>query len=148
MVLAVSYALNAQQQTPSGREGGRRIGASPSQKRLAEITEMIHTASLFHDDVIDKVIDEKEYFVVRGRKTLNARCFTVQLFLFHGFAKKDSDQQLSEKPISACTNATHCECLRFFFNFVHMAHLHIIANLSHRMTTPFLGCDSERGSFS
>ena len=29
--------------------------ASPSQKRLAEITEMIHTASLFHDDVIDKV---------------------------------------------------------------------------------------------
>ena len=25
------------------------------QRRLAEITEMIHTASLFHDDVIDKV---------------------------------------------------------------------------------------------
>merc|ERR1712038_636644 len=25
-----------------------------SQKRLAEISEMIHTASLFHDDVIDK----------------------------------------------------------------------------------------------
>lgn len=30
--------------------------ATPSQKRLAEITEMIHTASLFHDDVIDKVV--------------------------------------------------------------------------------------------
>ena len=30
--------------------------ATPQQKRLAEITEMIHTASLFHDDVIDKVI--------------------------------------------------------------------------------------------
>jgi geranylgeranyl pyrophosphate synthase len=29
-------------------------GACPKQKRLAEITEMIHTASLFHDDVIDK----------------------------------------------------------------------------------------------
>lgn len=28
--------------------------ATPSQRRLAEITEMIHTASLFHDDVIDK----------------------------------------------------------------------------------------------
>lgn len=29
--------------------------ATPSQTRLAEITEIIHTASLFHDDVIDKV---------------------------------------------------------------------------------------------
>jgi solanesyl diphosphate synthase len=46
MVLAVSYALSAQD--------GRKSGACPKQKRLAEITEMIHTASLFHDDVIDK----------------------------------------------------------------------------------------------
>ncbi len=29
------------------------MNALPSQRRLAEITEMIHTASLFHDDVID-----------------------------------------------------------------------------------------------
>lgn len=43
MVLAVAYAL-----------GGRRAQASPQQRRLAEITEMIHTASLFHDDVIDE----------------------------------------------------------------------------------------------
>ena len=43
-VLAVSYALSGSLQS-----------ASPSQRRLAEITEMIHTASLFHDDVIDKV---------------------------------------------------------------------------------------------
>ena len=49
MVLAVSYALNSQ-----GSRGRESAGASPSQKRLAEITEMIHTASLFHDDVIDK----------------------------------------------------------------------------------------------
>lgn len=56
MVLAVSYALNAQLQSSSDREDARRGGASPSQKRLAEITEMIHTASLFHDDVIDKVL--------------------------------------------------------------------------------------------
>ncbi len=34
--------------------------ATPTQKRLAEIAEMIHTASLFHDDVIDKV---RHYFV-------------------------------------------------------------------------------------
>jgi hexaprenyl-diphosphate synthase len=32
----------------------RQLFASPLQRRLAEITEMIHTASLFHDDVIDK----------------------------------------------------------------------------------------------
>lgn len=47
MVLAMSYALNSQSKAPWG-------SASPAQKRLAEITEMIHTASLFHDDVIDK----------------------------------------------------------------------------------------------
>jgi geranylgeranyl pyrophosphate synthase len=46
MVLAVSYALSAQQ--------GSVMCATPSQRRVAEITEMIHTASLFHDDVIDK----------------------------------------------------------------------------------------------
>ena len=46
MVLLISYALNASK-SPTGH-------ALPQQKRLAEITEMIHTASLFHDDVIDK----------------------------------------------------------------------------------------------
>lgn len=50
MVLAMSYALHAQFHSK-----GSKGEASPSQKRLAEITEMIHTASLFHDDVIDKV---------------------------------------------------------------------------------------------
>ena len=55
MVLAVSYALNSQSSAVNQGPEGRRYGASPSQKRLAEITEMIHTASLFHDDVIDKV---------------------------------------------------------------------------------------------
>jgi geranylgeranyl pyrophosphate synthase len=66
MVLAVSYALNAQVETGSGSNSaaphglqGRGLVASPSQKRLAEITEMIHTASLFHDDVIDKVRHRK-----------------------------------------------------------------------------------------
>lgn len=53
MVLAVSYALNAQNSRMDGVHDGL-LFASPSQKRLAEITEMIHTASLFHDDVIDK----------------------------------------------------------------------------------------------
>lgn len=47
MVLAMSYALNAGGSPAS-------LCAMPSQRRLAEITEMIHTASLFHDDVIDK----------------------------------------------------------------------------------------------
>lgn len=49
MVLAISYALSSQ-----GNKG--IASATLSQRRLAEITEMIHTASLFHDDVIDKVI--------------------------------------------------------------------------------------------
>jgi geranylgeranyl pyrophosphate synthase len=50
MVLAMSYALNENETDLDSFNM-----ATPSQKRLAEITEMIHTASLFHDDVIDKV---------------------------------------------------------------------------------------------
>ena len=53
MVLAMSYALNCHSLGQSGEINSSY--ANPSQKRLAEITEMIHTASLFHDDVIDKV---------------------------------------------------------------------------------------------
>ena len=47
--MAVGYALNAQSTFTDSLEK-----VVPLQKRLAEITEMIHTASLFHDDVIDK----------------------------------------------------------------------------------------------
>lgn len=61
MVLAVSYALRSSSNNIQIDEidknnpvGSHELIASPSQKRLAEITEMIHTASLFHDDVIDK----------------------------------------------------------------------------------------------
>lgn len=66
MVLAVSYALKAHSRlskaiSPSKSDVYDATSeewmdcASPSQIRLAEIVEMIHTASLFHDDVIDKV---------------------------------------------------------------------------------------------
>ena len=60
MILAVSYALNehagqqAVKESTEPVEAHDFMKASPSQVRLAEITEMIHTASLFHDDVIDK----------------------------------------------------------------------------------------------
>ncbi len=63
MVLAMSYALNGQMtedravQIPGALPEAiveKGMFASILQKRLAEITEMIHTASLFHDDVIDK----------------------------------------------------------------------------------------------
>lgn len=59
MVLAVSYALNGQNKQNNSannmNDSTSSLYASVLQKRLAEITEMIHTASLFHDDVIDKV---------------------------------------------------------------------------------------------
>ena len=64
MVLAVAYALNVSMPSQGGEIEGEMeevahtntttAGASNRQKRLAEIVEMIHTASLFHDDVIDK----------------------------------------------------------------------------------------------
>ena len=65
MVLAIAYALNANSESSSVNGIKNPIGtASSSQKRLAEITEMIHTASLFHDDVIDKVSRGwKNYFI-------------------------------------------------------------------------------------
>jgi hexaprenyl-diphosphate synthase len=44
--------FNRQQHyTPNHTQGGCTV--LPTQRRLAEITEMIHTASLLHDDVID-----------------------------------------------------------------------------------------------
>ena len=74
MVLAMSYALNmgststastiggesnnvtSNNDSKGGQGDGNRQSpiASMRQKRLAEIVELIHTASLFHDDVIDK----------------------------------------------------------------------------------------------
>ena len=44
---------------------GNQFEVIPQQRRLACITEMIHTASLFHDDVIDKGE------IRRGNKTAN-----------------------------------------------------------------------------
>ena len=60
MVMLMSYALNPDKPpspTPDAdvlRQPTEEGGLLETQRRLAEITEMIHTASLFHDDVIDK----------------------------------------------------------------------------------------------
>lgn len=80
MVLAISYALNSQgnkateKLLPESKLGPILsvhntdvepfLYATPQQKRLAEITEMIHTASLFHDDVIDKATTRRNVSAV------------------------------------------------------------------------------------
>ncbi|KAK2808235.1 hypothetical protein FQN50_004977 [Emmonsiellopsis sp. PD_5] len=48
-----SYALEGS----GSEEGGMTV--LPAQRRLAEITELIHTASLLHDDVIDNAITRR-----------------------------------------------------------------------------------------
>ena len=47
--------------------GGETGGASPRHIQLAEIVEMIHTASLAHDDVLDEAAER------RGRPSINAQ---------------------------------------------------------------------------
>merc|ERR1719223_178031 len=60
MVLLLSHAMNAHQSKASNGSSilksgyHQRSDLFDAQRRLAEIAEMIHTASLFHDDVIDK----------------------------------------------------------------------------------------------
>ncbi len=53
MILLVSRATNIDGGLKSGAENAMDMGVTNSQIRLAEVTEMIHTASLLHDDVID-----------------------------------------------------------------------------------------------
>jgi hexaprenyl-diphosphate synthase len=48
-----SSSSSSQSQTPAESIEATLPGVNPSQRRLAEITETIHTASLLHDDVID-----------------------------------------------------------------------------------------------
>lgn len=55
MIMLLSRALStcASNETPSASSTQQQQDLLRSQRRLAEISEMIHTASLFHDDVID-----------------------------------------------------------------------------------------------
>jgi len=58
-------ALDPARQADAGMEPGLEV--RPKQMRLAEITEMIHTASLVHDDVLD------ECDLRRGSPTVNSK---------------------------------------------------------------------------
>ena len=53
MILLVSRATNINGALKQNASDAMDVGVSNSQIRLAEVTEMIHTASLLHDDVID-----------------------------------------------------------------------------------------------
>jgi len=79
IVILMAYAVNA---TPSRLADSKQSVDSsprilPSQLKLAEITELIHVASLLHDDVID-VADSR-----RGVKSVNA-LFGNQLSVLAG----------------------------------------------------------------
>ena len=51
--IMIDVPLNEQDPVPFQSANSDEYKVLPSQRRLAEITEMIHTASLLHDDVID-----------------------------------------------------------------------------------------------
>lgn len=56
-----SYGMSAPLSTSSFDASYMQTGSDilPSQRRLAEITELIHTASLLHDDVIDNSVSRR-----------------------------------------------------------------------------------------
>ena len=54
MVLLLSKALLCHAQESNDLSIQQRTDLADAQRRLAEISELIHTASLFHDDVIDE----------------------------------------------------------------------------------------------
>jgi geranylgeranyl pyrophosphate synthase len=60
--------MRSPDQAPSSRRTPLPLcsGISERHKRLAEIMEMIHTASLVHDDVLD------ECNIRRGKETINS----------------------------------------------------------------------------
>jgi all-trans-nonaprenyl-diphosphate synthase len=48
---------------------------TPRHRRLAEITEMIHTASLVHDDVVDEAATRRGVATVTAVSTTGWRCW-------------------------------------------------------------------------
>lgn len=92
IVLQLAHSLQASCAHPQGTEaeGGLAQGVLASQRRLAEIVELIHAASLLHDDVVDEASTR------RGRPSANARFSSKSAVLSGDYLLAQASVSLAE----------------------------------------------------
>ncbi|VZH88726.1 unnamed protein product [Fusarium fujikuroi] len=77
----------------------------PSQRRLAEITELIHTASLLHDDVIDHSISRRE--VVELLATVIANLVEGEFMQLKNTERDERNPKWSEETVTYYLQKTY-----------------------------------------